>query len=44
MHFGGADLMRLGRSLCEAIAELADADEEQLLNEMAADIDLGRSK
>mmetsp|Transcript_9796 Transcript_9796/g.28021 ORF Transcript_9796/g.28021 Transcript_9796/m.28021 type:complete len:662 (-) Transcript_9796:200-2185(-) len=44
MHFGAADLMRLGRSLCQAIAELSDADEEQLLDEMAAAIDFGRNK
>ena len=44
VHFSGTDLMRLGQSLCEAIAELADSDEEQLLDEMAADIELGGRK
>jgi hypothetical protein len=34
--------MRLGQSLCEAIAELADVDEDQLLDEMAASIDFGK--
>lgn len=42
LHFSGADLMRLGQSLCEAIGELADADEDQLLDEMAASIDFGK--
>lgn len=42
LHFSGVDLMRLGQSLCEAIAELADVDEDQLLDEMAASIDFGK--
>jgi len=42
LHFSGADLMRLGQSLCEAIGELAEVDEDQLLDEMAASIDFGK--